>query len=301
MRVLVTGGAGFIGSHLVDVRAGQGHAVAVLDDLSRGKRDWIDPRADLHLADIRDTDAVQRVVDAVQPEAVAHLAALHFIPAVDDAPDLAHAVNVAGTENVLAALRAHAPRRLIFASTAAVYPDVAGPISEAMPPDPIDLYGRTKVEGEKLVTEFAQETGAEIVVARLFNVIGARETNPHLVPEVVSQLGGGATKLRLGNTEPRRDYTDAADVAVALAALLETAPAGSTFNVGSGHGVSVIDVIRLCEEILGRQISVEVDPARVREVDRQELVADATALREATGWSPARTLPQTLAALLGEA
>jgi UDP-glucose 4-epimerase len=244
---------------------------------------------------------VQRVVDAVQPEAVAHLAALHFIPAVDDAPDLAHAVNVAGTENVLAALRKHAPRRLIFASTAAVYPDVAGPISEATPPDPIDLYGRTKVEGEKLVTKFAQETGADVVVARLFNVIGLRETNPHLVPEVVGQLKGGETTLRLGNTSPRRDYTDAADVAVALAALLETAPGGSTLNVGSGHGVSVIDVIRLCEEIFGRTIDVEVDPARVRRVDRQELVADATALRTCTGWSPARTLLETLAALLAEA
>src|SRR4051812_31673057 len=109
MRVLVTGGAGFIGSHLVDVLVEQGHAVAVLDDLSRGKREWVDPRADLQLADIRDADAVQQVVATVQPDAVAHLAALHFIPAVDDAPDLADAINIGGTRNVLAALRTHPP------------------------------------------------------------------------------------------------------------------------------------------------------------------------------------------------
>lgn len=301
MQFLVTGGAGFIGSHLVEVLCGQGHDVAVLDDLSRGKREWIDARAELHLADIRDAEAVAKVMRYVQPDAVAHLAALHFIPAVDDAPELARAVNITGTENVLAALRSAPPRRLIFASTAAVYPNVSGPISESTNPAPIDLYGRTKVEGERLVAEFATLTGAECVVARLFNVIGARETNPHLVPEVVGQLRDGATVLRLGNVEPRRDYTDAADVAVALAALIQTAPAGTTVNVGSGRGVSVADVVRLCAEILGREVSIEVDPARVRRVDRQELVADAAALQAITGWSPARTLPQTLAALLDEA
>jgi UDP-glucose 4-epimerase len=299
--ILVTGGAGFIGSHLVDRLCGAGERVSVLDDLSRGRREWIHPAADLHEADVRDAAAVRRVVEHVAPRVAVHLAAMHFIPAVDGAPELARDVNVNGTRALLAALAERPPQLVLFASTAAVYPDRRGAIPETCPADPIDVYGQTKLAGEQLVQEFAEQAGARTIAARLFNVIGPRETNPHVVPELVDQLRGGAATVRLGNIEPRRDYTDARDVAAALHALIdvrteETGP----FNVGSGRSFSVGELVEECERVLGRAVAVETDQSRRRATDRAELRADAGRLRALTGWKPAWSLGDTLADLLGQ-
>jgi UDP-glucose 4-epimerase len=297
--VLVTGGAGFIGSHLVDRLCGAGERVSVLDDLSRGRREWIHPDADLHETDIRDAGAVRRVVSEVAPDVVVHLAAMHFIPAVDGAPELAREVNVDGTRNLLAALAEREPRLVLFASTAAVYPDRRGAIEETCPAAPIDLYGETKLTGEDLVQEFAAQTGARSVVARIFNAIGPRETNPHVVPELVGQLQGGEQAVRLGDLTPRRDYTDARDVAAAVQALVDVPgdPVG-IFNVGSGRSCSVGELVQECERVLGRPIRVETERARLRRVDRAELVANPGRLRTATGWTPRWSLRETLAELL---
>ena len=295
--ILVTGGAGFIGSHLVERLVDAGADVAVLDNLSRGDRAWVPETVPLHEADIRDGDAVQRVVAAVRPTSVVHLAAMHFIPAVDGAPDLARAVNVVGTENLLRALAASPPRLLVFASTAAVYPDRQGPIPEDCGVDPIDVYGETKAAGEGLVARFERETGTRSIVARLFNVIGRRETNPHVVPELIGQVKAGRRPIRLGAMAPKRDYTDAIDVADALARLLEPVASARVFNVGSGRATSVADLVATCERILELPLPVEGDPARLRARERLELVADVSLLR-ATGWAPTRTLEATLRDLL---
>ena len=163
---------------------------------------------------------------------------------------------------------------------------------------PVDLYGKTKVEGEQLLARFGSETGIRCVIARLFNVIGERETNPHVVPEIVDQLRQGATRLRLGNLHTRRDYTDVVDVAEALERLLLERSASMVVNVGSGRGVSVAELVSACERILGREVTVETDLARMRTRDRAELVADPGLLRSLTGWSPKRSLEATLATLL---
>jgi UDP-glucose 4-epimerase len=298
--VLVTGGAGFIGSHLVERLCEAGERVSVIDDLSRGRREWIHPDAELYEADIRDSAALRRVVTAVAPEAVVHLAAMHFIPAVDGAPQLAHDVNVNGTRSLLDALREQAPQLLLLASTAAVYPDSRGPIAETCPPAPIDVYGQTKLAAERLVSEFAREAGIRCVAARVFNVIGPRETNLHVVPELVGQLRSGAKTIHLGDLRPRRDYTDVRDVAAALHALVDH-PGGeaATVNVGSGRSCSVGELVEECEQILGHSIHVETEEARVRTRDRAELVANPRLLQEVTGWRPLRPLRETLADLLG--
>jgi UDP-glucose 4-epimerase len=296
-KILVTGGAGFIGSHLV--KRLDADRVDVIDDLSRGSRAWLPPETVLHTIDIRDADAVQRVVSGLLPNVVVHLAALHFIPEVDGAPEMAREVNVSGTRNLLQALVAEPPEVLLFASTAAVYPDRYGPIPESCPVAPIDLYGTTKAEGEQLITRFAAQTGTRCVVARIFNVIGRRETNPHVVPELVGQVHRRSFPVRLGNMNSRRDYTDVTDVAAALAALISAPGAAhATFNVGSGSGASVADLVGICEKILGRRISVELDPGRQRSHDRMELIADISRLRSTLGWTPIRTLEQTLSDLL---
>lgn len=299
--VLVTGGAGFIGSHLVDALVARGRRVAVLDDLSRGSRAWLPPEVEIHEADIRDADAVRAVLDDVRPTGVAHLAALHYIPAVDDAPELAHAVNVEGTQNVLRACREHPPASLIFASTAAVYPNLEEPLSESVEPAPIDLYGRTKLEGERMVREFADEAGAHCAIARIFNVVGPRETNPHIVPEIVDQIRAGVEELELGNIDPRRDLTDVRDTAAALALLLLETPAGvSVFNVGSGRAISVRDLVDECARAAGREIRVRQVAERMRPVERQMLVADRSRITEQFGWAPERDVRSTLAELLAD-
>jgi UDP-glucose 4-epimerase len=299
--VLVTGGAGFVGSHLVERLVAAGERVRALDNLSRGRRAWLHPEAELHEVDIRDADGVRGAVATIAPEVVVHLAAMHFIPAIDGAPDLARDVNVNGTRRLVDALAQRPPELLLFASTAAVYPDRRGPIDESCPPGPLDLYGRTKLECERLLAEFANRTGTRCVVARIFNVIGRRETNPHVVPELVGQLRRGQTPVRLGNLEPRRDYTDVSDVAGALHQLLSSSNDGSSiFNVGSGRSVSVGELVELCEHVLGRPIEVESEPQRRRVQDRLELAADPRLIHETTGWEPARSLRETLSELLTE-
>ncbi len=253
--VLVTGGAGFIGSHLVERLIAEECRVSVLDNLSRGSREWVPAETEIFVADVTEAAAVRDVVAQVRPDAVVHLAALHFIPAVDGAPELARAINVQGTKNVLAACAAAPPRRLLFASTAAVYPNQSEPLAERTPPAPMDVYGVTKLEGEGLVERFASSSGVDCVIARIFNVMGPRETNPHVVPEIVEQVRSGSDEIELGNLEPRRDLTDVRDVAAALARLLRMAPAGlSVFNVGSGRALSVLELVEECERIGGRAL-----------------------------------------------
>jgi UDP-glucose 4-epimerase len=297
-RIVVTGGAGFIGSHLVERLVAAGEDVVVLDDLSRGRREWLPPGTKLHELDLRDGARLRDALREAAPETVVHLAAMHYIPAVEDAPKLAEEVNVTGTRMLLDALAATAPKVLLFASTAAVYPDCAGPIAESCAPDPIDLYGRTKLEGERMVAEFAKQTAARTIVARIFNVIGGRETNPHVVPEVIGQLRHGELPLRIGNLSPRRDYTDVRDTAAALERLLAADDHRNVFNVGSGRSVSVAELVQTCEEIIGRPVDVRVEQRRLRAQDRAELVADSRLLREVTGWQPAYSLRETLADLL---
>jgi len=297
-RILVTGGAGFVGSHLVELFVDAGDQAVVVDDLSRGDRAWLHPQAELHELDVRDGAGLRRVLPEIRPDVVVHLAAMHFIPAVDDAPALARDINVGGTRALLDALTLQPPRVLVFASTAAVYPDRHGPIGEWCPPDPIDVYGETKLEGERLLFDWAKEVGVRPIVARIFNVIGKRETNPHVIPEVVSQLRTGSRTVRVGNLAPRRDYTDVRDVAEALRRLSDT-QSHTTFNVGSGHSVSVAEVVQACEDVLGHRVEVKVEQRRLREHDRAELRADATLLRKTTGWQPRWSLKETLAELLG--
>jgi UDP-glucose 4-epimerase len=208
---------------------------------------------------------------------------------------------VNSTERLLEALAPRPPRMLLFASTAAVYPDRRGPIDESCDPDPIDLYGETKLEAEQLVRSFAAGSGTRAIVARIFNVIGKRETNRHIVPELVEQLREGAASVRVGNLSPRRDYTDVRDVADALQRLLASSTSeNAVFNVGSGRSASVAELVQLCEQILERRIEIEVDERRLRAQDRAELVAEPRLLRETTGWQPARPLRETLAQLLTE-
>jgi UDP-glucose 4-epimerase len=283
----VTGGAGFIGSALCRVLLARGTRVIVYDNFRFGRPDLLpaDPRCVVLEGDVRDAVALGRLLHHATPRAVCHLAALHFIPYCNAHPAEAMDVNVNGTRQVLEACRLARPEVVLFASTAAVYPAEEGPFTEEHAPGPIDVYGKTKLMGEELVRAFAREAQAPTVIARLFNAFGPRDTNPHLIPDLLAQLGEGDT-VRLGNLEPVRDYVHLEDLAAALVELLEARSGGCTvYNVGSGEGRSVREVLAAFEAAIGRPLRVVQDPARVRRVERPRLVADAGKLRE-TGWRP---------------
>jgi UDP-glucose 4-epimerase len=237
---------------------------------------------------VRDAASVEALLRDHRPAAVFHLAALHFIPYCNAHPEEALGVNVGGTRALLRACRQRPPRVLVFASTAAVYPRAGSPFREEVDVAPLDVYGHTKACGEDQVTLFGRETGVAVAAARLFNAFGPQDTNPHLVPEIVRQLRStaGPPSLRLGNLEPVRDYVHVRDTAAALHALSSAVKGVEVFNVGSGEGRSVRDVVDAFATALGRPVPIEVDPERVRAVDRPQLVADSAKLRARTGWAP---------------
>lgn len=301
--VLITGGAGFIGSALVDRLQAAGHLVHVLDDLSFGRRELARvPDERFHQADIRDRAAVQRTIEQVRPQEVLHLAAVHFIPYCNQHPVEAADININGTVSVLDACAAVPGVRQVFvASTAAVYPIMDGAISEEHPIGPVDIYGTTKLATERIAEAFHARSGIATIVGRFFNAFGPNETNPHLIPEIQRQVLEGARTLRLGNLDPKRDFIHTEDMARAMEALLAVGVQGfEVFNIGRGIEYSVREIVQAFARQLGEPLTIEVDPARVRRVERMHLLADVTKLKRVTGWEPRWGIDEGVDTLLKE-
>ena len=289
----VTGGCGFIGYALCRRLAAAGHQVVAYDDLSRGREDNLPDGARLIQGDIRDPRLAEALSD-IRADAVIHLAAIHYLPDCAARPRETQEVNVEGTRHVLDACRAGGVRRVVFASTAAVYAPVEVPCSEDETPlGPIEVYGASKLEGERLVEVFNRETGIAATALRIANAVGRRETNPHVVPHIFESLRV-SNQVSLGSLEARRDYIDTRDVANAILAVLEVSSGYQVFNVGTGIAYSVADVVALLRRILGRPIEIRQDASRLRPVERMLLVADSSRIRRAAGWTPRVTFDETL-------
>ncbi|HNR55738.1 MAG TPA: GDP-mannose 4,6-dehydratase [Flavobacteriales bacterium] len=302
-RVLITGGAGFIGSALSKHLQEEGFEVHVLDDLSFGLRSLAGvPDERFHAVDIRDRDALMRAMVAVRPDRVLHLAAVHFIPYCNAHPVEASEINVLGTINVLDACEACGSVEQVFvASTAAVYPIADGAMAETHATGPMDIYGITKLATEKLVSEFHLRTGITSIVGRFFNAFGPNETNPHLIPEIQKQVLSGVRELRLGNLDPKRDFIHTEDMSRAMSALLRAQVKGcEVFNIGRGIEYSVREIVDAFARQLGEPLTISVDPARVRKVERMHLLADVSKLKRVTGWEPQWGIDEGVATLLKE-
>lgn len=302
-RVLITGGAGFIGSALSSHMQEEGYEVHVLDDLSFGLRHLAGvPDDRFHKVDIRDGEAVRRTFEAVKPGRVLHLAAVHFIPYCNQHPVEASEINIVGTINVLDACeRCGAVEQVFVASTAAVYPIADDAMNEGHATGPMDIYGITKLATEKLVSEFHLRTGITTIIGRFFNAFGPNETNPHLIPEIQKQVLAGARTLRLGNLDPRRDFIHTEDMSRAMGALLHVQTKGhDVFNIGRGIEYSVREIVDAFARQLGEPLVIEVDPARVRKVERMHLLADVEKLKRVTGWEPRWSIDEGVATLLKE-
>jgi len=302
MNAVVTGGAGFIGSMLCRLLAERGDKVTVIDNLSNGRREFLDPlgaAVRLLEVDIRDPEATVRALQQAAPEAVCHLAAIHFIPYCNEHPQEAIETNVTGTLNVLQACRAVRPEMVVIASTAAVYGIKDAAHVETEVPEPLDVYGTSKRACEDLGRIYCAETDLPCTAVRIFNAVGVNETNPHLVPHLVEQLQAGATTVALGNLDPKRDYIDTRDIATALIALMNRRQEGyDVFNIGTGSEHSVKEIVDVCQEILGRSIEIRQRGDLVRKSDRLHLCAATEKLRKATEWRPRFSLVEALHDLL---
>ncbi len=302
-RILITGGAGFIGSALSAHLQRQGHEVFVVDNLSFGRRELAGvPDERFFQVDIRDAEGLRNTFATVRPEKVLHLAAVHFIPYCNAHPAEAADININGTIRVLhAAEEAKSVRQVFTASTAAVYPIADSAMPEDQVPGPMDIYGTTKLATEVIAREFCGRTGIPTIIGRFFNAFGPNETNPHLFPEIQRQVLAGVRTLKLGNLEPKRDYIHTQDMSRAIEALLALVPKScQTFNIGRGIEYSVREVVAAFERQLGEPLAIEVDPARVRKVERMHLLADVSKLKNATGWEPEWEIDEGVATLLKE-
>jgi UDP-glucose 4-epimerase len=303
MKALVTGGLGFIGSHVVDELMDRGHSVMVLDNFSTGRDHWIGShsRPDIRNLDIKDRPLVRRAFQEWKPEIVFHLAAHHYIPFCDQHPAEAYDLNLTGTLNILTESVSTGVGRFFFASTADVYAPSPKPHRENDAVGPFTIYGHTKLLGE-LLCRGALEWNwkADLLIGRLFNAVGKRETNPHLVPETVKQIAKGASVVRLGNLFPTRDFVD---VVTQSQAIVDAACCISGFeicNIGSGVPVTVQHMVDVIVRAAGRPVTVASDPLKQRASERNNLCADTNRLRTIIGYAPKPADEASIRAILAE-
>jgi UDP-glucose 4-epimerase len=293
VRAIVTGGAGFIGSHLVDALVARGDEVHVLDDLSNGKRENVAGGARVHEADIRE-DAGS-VFDEARPDLCFHLAAQADVRVSVEQPDHDADVNVLGTIRVLEAARRHGAQ-VVFSSTGgAIYGECDAPAGEDHPRLPLAPYGTSKLAGEEYLATYNRLYGTEHVSLRLGNVYGPRQ-DPHgeagVVAIFMNLLREGGTPKIFGDGTQTRDYVYVGDVVAA--ALAAPGRRGGVFNVGTGRETSVLDLYARIQAAAG--IAAEPQFAPAREGELQRSVLDVSLARRELGWEPRSSLGEGLAA-----
>ena len=298
MKIVLTGGSGYIGSVTTELLCDDGHEVVVFDNLERGHREAVDPRARLVVGDLREPLAIRELMAAVKPDAVVHFAAYALVGESMQNPHLYFENNVGGGLNLLDALLRTGVPKIIFSSTCATYgqPETM-PMTEALPQRPTNPYGESKLMFETALRWEQERRGLQPVFLRYFNACGAtekygedHEPETHLIPNVLKvALGQSPAVPVFGGDYPTpdgtciRDYIHIADLARAHILALEKDVAGP-FNLGTGTGFSVQQVVETCRAVTGHPIPVAVSPRRPG--DPACLVAGADKAKAVLGWNP---------------
>lgn len=298
MRVLVTGAGGFVGPHLRRALQATGAEVFGLGPHP------IPGEVDL-LVDVTDTKATADAVAKVRPDAVVHLAGLSSVSECAKEPMKAFQINAGGALSVVQAVLAlKAPCRVLLVSSGEVYGAAAGPgpIDEGLLPDPMNVYGATKRAAEIIALQHRHQ-GLDVIIARPFNHIGAGQTPTFVLPSFALQVTrvprGGPVTLEVGNLSAVRDFSHVEDIVEAYVLLLRQGKGGEVYNLGSGVGRSIDSMLQLLVARSGREVTVKVDPKRLRPVEIPTLVGNVEKLK-ALGWKPTRSVDQALSAILGE-
>lgn len=301
-KILVTGGAGYIGSHTCHVLLENGYDVVVVDNLSRGHAHNVEASR-LRKLSLHETGELALVMSGEGVDAVIHFAAYIAVGESAQEPELYFSNNAGGSLSLFAAMQKAGVSRLVFSSTAAVYgtPE-AVPIPETAPYAPVSVYGESKVMVEKTLAWLDRLRGLRSICLRYFNACGAaweaglgeeHEPETHLIPLLIQAVRSGQPITLFGNDYPTpdgtciRDYIHVMDLARAHVSALEWLLRGGgsdRFNCGTGRGHSVLDVLRAVEEVSGKKVPYVWGPRR--EGDPPELVADSTRLQQTLGWRP---------------
>lgn len=301
MRILVTGGAGYIGSVVTEELLRGGHAVVVFDNLSRGHRAAVPPTVKLIQADLFDYSTLLDCLKTQQIETVVHMAASSSVAESNEKPDEYHRNNVEAGLSLLEAMRATSVQGIVFSSSAAVYGEpLSQPIAETTPAKPTNPYGETKLKFEAALRSNEERSGIRFISLRYFNAAGASENygevhdpETHLIPIALQVASGDRDLIEIFGDDYAtrdgtcvRDYIHVVDLARAHVLALEAVSGGSAiYNLGCGSdGYSVREVIDTVREVTGREIRVRVSKRRVG--DPAMLVASSEKIKRELGWSP---------------
>ncbi len=288
MKVLVTGGAGFIGSHIVDAHIVRGDAVAVLDNLATGSQDAVNPEARFYNVDITGRDAVLRVFEEFRPDVLNHHAAEIGVRSSMDDPGLSVRTNLLGTVNLLEACGKVGVKRIVFASTCAVYAEPAYlPMDERHPMVPKSAYGASKLSGEHYIRALAESSGTEYTMLRYGNVYGPRQRTDGeagVVAIFAGQMMNEETPSIFGDGTKTRDYVFVGDVARANLLAADQAGANGVYNVAAGAEVSDREIYDAVAEAVG----FEGSPRFVaeRKGDMRRICLDVSSAANGLGWRP---------------
>ena len=304
MNILVTGGAGYIGSICSEVLLLRGHNVVVLDNLQEGRRVAVPAAAVFCLADLSEPTQIEKVFSSHKIDAVMHFAAEALVGKSMLVPSTFYAANVACGINLLDAMIRHGVTKIIFSSTAATYGEARTvPITEEHPAIPINPYGKSKLTFEQILADYRAYTGLQYVVLRYFNVAGAsaergesRRDETHLIPKVLDTALGKIGRMEVYGTDyPTqdgscvRDYIHVLDIADSHIRVLEAIDrlSGEVFNVATSSGYSNLQVFRTAERVTGRSIPVQLCARRPG--DPAVLVASSEKLKRVLGWEAAHS------------
>ena len=288
-RVVVTGGAGFIGSEVVRQLHDLGAKIIVFDNYSSGRSRYIDkiPNVSQVRGSITNPSKVNDVVN--KSDYVINLAALPFIPDSFYYPGKFFKVNAEGAINVaMAAIKSKRIKRFVHISTSEVYGSAKTvPMSEDHPTLPQSTYAASKLAGERAVFTLHKEHGLSAVIIRPFNSYGPRITQPYIIPEIISQIFHNKNFVKLGNIESSRDFTFVSDTARGIiSSLTEEKAVGETINIGSNTSYKIKNLVMQIAKIVGQNIKIKTDKKRFRPYDVQKLVCDFRKAKKLLGWIP---------------
>jgi len=298
MKILVVGGAGYIGSVCAELLLDAGHEVSIFDNLSEGHRAAIDPRAEFIKCDLEDRQSVERLLERRRPEAVMHFAANALVGESMQNPSKYFRNNVANGLNLLDAMVEAGIQKIIFSSTCAIFgPPERVPIDETMPPRPINPYGESKLAFEKILRWYEQIHGLAFVSLRYFNAAGAsarfgedHRVETHLIPNVLKVALGEKPHVEIFGTDYEtpdgtciRDYIHIVDLAQAHILALDATKSDS-YNLGTGGGASVREVIDACRKVTRCKIDIVEKPRRPGDPSR--LIASSEKINRELGWKP---------------
>lgn len=299
MKVLVVGGAGYIGSVCTELLLDEGHEVAVFDNLIEGHRRAVDARAAFFEGDLAERAQIEDALRKIAPDAVMHFAASALVGESMENPSKYFRNNVANGLNLLDAMVATNVRRLVFSSTCATFgPPERVPIDETLPQRPINPYGESKLAFERILRWYGEIHDLRFVALRYFNAAGATEqfgedhrVETHLIPNILRVALGQKTEVEVFGTDYEtpdgtciRDYIHIRDLSRAHILAL-TSPKSEFYNIGTGGGSSVREVIETCRQVTGHPIPLVEKPRRAGDPPR--LIAASEKIKEELGWQPA--------------